>query len=499
MAHEYCFQVDILEREALQVLRLVRTVKNSFAPINRIPPEILSLVPDYYPEDDMDECLIALTHVCRSWRRTFIHRPSLWTRLDLTNIGKTRTYIRRSRSSPLKLHLWDHQIVGDAFAPVTPHIGQLKSLTLTINAKAPPIVLTHFRCHAPLLEKLDIDTFATNRVLGSGLFNGDLSSLRELRVCGVITHLPWKNLANLRSVILENCFPQHSVTPLLDFFESAPLLHTVRLEGLITCSSDTPRCRMIPLRHLKALVIDADLSPSILLRHLHIPTGASLTSEFWFDGEESPYLDYLPERPSNFCNLSDITAINLLLYSRQVRLRLSGSSGSLRVLAFSHQSLPYPTRCRILRSLDPFLSTTQRLAISDYEYPEQCEVEDCPIFQVLSSANNLRTLILTSCVGLPFLRALDPGQHPSNHVLCPKLEELVFYLHFRTPVDFEHLTGMIENRSSRGSKFSSITLVSDTDLYGQVEEVLKLREHVTDVVYRVDESDPPDWDHVPGG
>ena len=35
------------ERDALDVLRLVRSVKSTFASINRIPPEVLSFIPGY--------------------------------------------------------------------------------------------------------------------------------------------------------------------------------------------------------------------------------------------------------------------------------------------------------------------------------------------------------------------------------------------------------------------------------------------------------------------
>ena len=58
--------MNALEQDALEVLSLVRSVKNSFAPVTRIPPEILSDIPDYYDEDDVDQDLITLTHVCRS-------------------------------------------------------------------------------------------------------------------------------------------------------------------------------------------------------------------------------------------------------------------------------------------------------------------------------------------------------------------------------------------------------------------------------------------------
>ena len=95
VTHASSFQVDALEVDAFEVLRLVRSIKNSFQPINCIPPEVLFVILDYqrkgdgYDGFDMDQDLIALTHVCRGWRDAFISRSSLWTRIDLTNVGKT--------------------------------------------------------------------------------------------------------------------------------------------------------------------------------------------------------------------------------------------------------------------------------------------------------------------------------------------------------------------------------------------------------------------------
>ena len=41
------FQVDALEREALDVLALIRSWRNTLSPINRVPPEVLTLIPDF--------------------------------------------------------------------------------------------------------------------------------------------------------------------------------------------------------------------------------------------------------------------------------------------------------------------------------------------------------------------------------------------------------------------------------------------------------------------
>jgi hypothetical protein len=152
--HVSGFQADTLERDAFEALRPVRSMKNSLAPINRVPPEILSLIPDYCCEDDMDQDLVALTHVRRSWRDTLISRSSLWTKLDFIDTDKTRTYIQRSRSSPFELYLRDDEVMVHAFPLIIPHIQRLKPLT--VDARDLPSALRHFRCHVPLLRELDI-------------------------------------------------------------------------------------------------------------------------------------------------------------------------------------------------------------------------------------------------------------------------------------------------------------------------------------------------------
>jgi hypothetical protein len=476
------------------VLRLVRFVKNSFAPITRVPPELLSLIPDYYCEDYADRDLIALAHVCRSWRDTFVSHASLWTRFDFKNSDKTRTYIQRSQrsSSPYKIHLG--KTVDDAFPLMIPHLHRLKFLTIRANDL--PSVLTHFRCPTPLLEKLDVKiTYYAGVYIDEALFNRDLPSLRELCLHGVNTEFPWKNLANLRVVTLKLYSQRYGTTQILDFLESAPLLQTVLLLYPMEDSSDAPPERIVPLCHLKTFTIIASSSPSILLLHLHIPSGASLTSEFFFRVEESPLLDYLEKRSLNFSNLSDITAINLSFDYGRLFTRLSGPSGSLHVLASSDGSLD-AAGLRLFRSLDTTLSTIRRLAISNYT-ATTVEVRDCPIFHTLSSTNHLRTLILIDCFYPPFVHALDPKQHPSNLVLCSKLEELVIYFAYGDDLPAERVVSMARNRALRGAKLSSITLVEQENDRPD-REIFELGKHVVHVEYRFTKK-LPSWDEIPGG
>ena len=237
--------MDTLEQDAIEVLCLVWTLKNSFTPIFRIPPEVLSLIPVYCDdddEDDVDQSLIALTHVCRGWRNVFTSCPSLWTRLNFTNVNKTCMYIQRSHSFPLEIYLdQDINYLDNAFSLVIPHLHQLKSLIVDVDFF--PDVLKHFHCQVPLLKELCIYLWHSRNLIQDGVyFDGGLSSLHKLTLRGLITimHLPWNNMANLNVFELRCWPPGHDITQLLDFFKSTPLLHMVNLVDSIPQSSDVP-------------------------------------------------------------------------------------------------------------------------------------------------------------------------------------------------------------------------------------------------------------------
>ena len=517
VTHAHCFQADSLVQDALEILGLARSLKNSLAPVNRISSDVLPLLPDYCNDEyRADELLIDCTHVCRSWREILISRPSLWTNLTFKDVKKTRTYIQRSGSSPLNifLHTRGTPYRKKAFSLVIPHICQLRSLAIHTNAPPDPDVLSHFHCPAPLLEKLDINIFQhspkpNGAKFDGALFNGELPSLRELSLSGVITDLAWKNMKNLTVFTLSNgeAYEHYeayevTVTQILDFFESAPFLQRVDFDNPTPDSSDAPPGRVVPMRHLKTLDLSTYPPISVILNHLHIPTGASLKLWDHVKCEEFSPLDFLPDKSPNFENLSHITMVNLHLDHRTKSVRLGGPSGSIclasRLMdppALSSATMDH----KILGSIGPHrLPTIQRLAVTQYTRPPQAGVEECSVFRTLSSLDTLRTLVLSDCNNLAFILALNPEKNSSALVPCPNLEELVIYhlLHPRHEYVGD-LVDMSRSRDSRGAKLSSIVIVDS--LESMEEEVSKLQEHVTHVEYRCHRyrTKRPAWDDVP--
>ena len=489
--------MDTLEQDASEVLALIRSFKNSFAPINRIPPEVFSLIPDYCDEDYADQALIALTHVCHGWRDVLTSRSSLWTQLDFADVDKIQTYIQRSKSSPLYIrleHIDDSTYLEEVFSPVIPHVRRLKSLAVRANIL--PLFLAHLRCHAPLLEELRIHNTSFNATSLDDALHGNLSSLRELNLIGFATRLPWRNLANLRVLKIDSYSEYVQITQLLNFFESTPLLHTIDLEDQIPGSSDASPARVVPLPCLNSLIVTSDFRPSILLNHLSIPTGASL--ELWtLLDNEFPLRDYLPETSPNLKNLSHITMINLRFNIVEKYVLLSGPSGSLR-LFYDHneEEDSHTMDHRILLSLSShILSTTERLTISEHRHSNSVGMEECPVFQTLFCMKNLRTLVLSECNNKCFIFPLDPKKNASGFVLCPRLQELALCVDPpRQNPDTKHLINMAKNRAARGVKLSSITIISLG--FTPPEAVPELSEYVAHVDYRKG-CGAPRWDYIP--
>jgi hypothetical protein len=204
------------------------------------PPEILTLIPDFWNnDDDRNQEVIALTHVCRAWREVFTSRTSLWTDFNCENKDQAHLYFERSKSLPVNLSLYarDRLPPYHPFFEIIPRaIGRLGSLSIGVMPGDLQAITAHLSRPAPLLEKLSIcgdSDYGSHRnpVLMPALFNGDLSSLRKLRLECVRTELPWRNMVNLTH---SSCVTRHGakspsdcfLTSLKVFLASAKLVST---------------------------------------------------------------------------------------------------------------------------------------------------------------------------------------------------------------------------------------------------------------------------------
>jgi len=427
----------------------------------------------------------------------FISRSSLWSDLDCAHTEKTQAYFERSGSPPINLRLWGDvgQSFLDAFLQIIPQvIGRLKSLTVALESGHLEIIIPNLSHPAPLLEKLVLDGRYRKPqdypVLASTIFNGDLSSLRELHLQRIRTELPWRNTKNLTSFTLDSS-SVGDLGQLLDFLESAPHLHNIGLLSTTLISGDE-NGRLVSLDHLERMEI-VDCGPtSVLLDHLVVPIGAKLVSQQYSDAFVIE--DHVPRSLDNLKNLSSVTEIHLHLDGLQLFARFSGPDGQLRITA-TQIGVPPSLALESLARFDT--SKTKWLKI----YSNSGPLSKDPPYRALLPMKNLRTLVLSRCTGLlyTFMEVLNPNTNPSKEVVCPSLEELVFVPCFRRDdeeFDIRTVIEMAVARAARGAKLRTIKDRAELDPV----DVLELRKHILHVEYGPevdlyeDSSDDSDWE-----
>ncbi|KAH9927438.1 uncharacterized protein BXZ73DRAFT_48775, partial [Epithele typhae] len=98
------------------MLATSRSLRNAYAPINRVPNEILVLifenipVPKFYTEwldspSVSTKDLIPITHVCRRWRDVALSAHFLWSSIHDMPVTQNADFLRRSGASLLNCHM----------------------------------------------------------------------------------------------------------------------------------------------------------------------------------------------------------------------------------------------------------------------------------------------------------------------------------------------------------------------------------------------------------
>jgi hypothetical protein len=403
----------------------------------------------------------------------FISRSSLWTDLDCEDGDQARVYLERSRSLPVNLSL-DTEVrlsPHHPFSEIIPHaIGRLRSLSIDGTPENLQDITAHLSHPAPLLEKLSICSGYDHRphlnpMLRPALFNGDLSSLRELCLESVRTQLPWRNMVNLTSFTLGRTSPGGAtVRQILDFFKSAPLLREVDFYSS-TPTSGAQDCKLVSLACLKRMRITGGGSASLLLDHLLIPVGADLVIEV--DLPSPPINDHSPRFLDNLKNLPSFTTIELWGEESHSYLQFSGPNGEVTMIAGGGPRF-------VLESLDHFdTSKTEQLQIG---YSKSLSGD--PPHRMLLPMKHLRTLKLFQFESSHiFIHALHPSMSSLGTVVCPQLEELHIELKEET-LDLKDVIEMAAARASKGAKLKSVKIVQGS--YTQTD-VLELKKYVLHV------------------
>ena len=247
----YDSQIYSVERDLSEVSQAIRAIRNTFVPVNRLPPEILSRVLEYRTRE---RDLVEATHICQYWRSTLISSPPLWTCFLLQfspDLDRTLTYLDRSKSAPIDVSITigspkDLDVVKYCLAP---HTARTRSLVIHESSHS-HLASSLFCNPAPSLQHLEIDGWNKGCVcLPDNFLGQQASSLRFVNFNGIRPTFenlfPLPNLTEFHLCLPEGTGPFH-MSALFRFFSDSPLLQKV--------------CVSIPSQTVQDIPLDQDIS-----------------------------------------------------------------------------------------------------------------------------------------------------------------------------------------------------------------------------------------------
>ena len=416
-------QVISLQKEASEILSLVKSLRNLFAPAVRLPGEVLEKILEMR---GLEQDLIRASHVCRRWRATLVSFPRLWTRVRCVDVERTYQYLSRSGRVPINVIADGKSNIEAVFAAV-PATERFESLTLLLQQSDLLQVLHRLATTAPALERLEI--FATPYLQGepnipAGFLGGSAPALKSLKLNGINTNLTFSEFSALTHLTLVTNTQTFRLSELFGVFTSAKLLEDVSITFSGPTSPIPEHQGVIRLPRMRRLSFSNAVGefPERLLALLVIPSVEEVKLEISLPEEDTRTMrDFLPARLQNFPHLLEVDSLKLDVPHAHCNIQFGGPGGviSIGALRTGTRERYNGFQSRWLESLDPMSIVDVRdLTLRNYHPRES--LYRCPVFKSLETLDRLRSLVVKRCNNTAVIKALSPTE--TGHVLLPHLE-----------------------------------------------------------------------------
>ena len=321
-------QIESLERGARDVLELIPSLRNLLQPVNRLPPEILSHVARYVPDENAKDTrpILPLTHVCRYWRESIISTPGIWTSISSGSKGLTALNLERSKAAPLEIELNMRIRDRGFFDILLPHIKNAGSLSVHGFSSVEELtqVLPNFPRSTPNLRSLTLRAAytKTERNQSIAVFESLTSTLRYLSLNHFHLYPSFLHLRSLTELELSNFRLNLPLDTLLNFLKENRSLETATLSiGFAEPSLRSSRLATAIENRLRCLSIRCDeaLDGRALVSSIVLQRGARLEIDHRSSNATlSGILSGVPA--TNLSNLSSPTFMECQSYCRLIRL-----------------------------------------------------------------------------------------------------------------------------------------------------------------------------------
>ena len=429
---------------------------NTFPTINRLPPEVLALIPSFLTSH---KDLVFTTHVCRHWRKTIIASPSLWSHLDndamhqnlvavymdrcggvpldvtfSSDMGKNISFVEKIvfhsshiRDIRIPYHCW-HYVAKFSDAFIFP-LPSLRAVDLSIG-------------HDISLPQFERPFFAeATNMVSLRLSDCNLNS-------GTLLHFIIPTLTHLALTFIEPRIP--IVGELLELLRNSPLVESLQIDADVVLdvpeedSAFPTRFQSVNLLYLRDVRLNwvVPRSQHTLLAHIQHPSNCSISMQARSDGNAAePPRAAFPKSWDAF-SLSDLSCVTLRMKREQMwtecAVIITKSNGSSISISLTHcvdgfimingdgEVVREPNRDRdddqilseaitLIRKLP--LHWIRKFVLEDFKAdemskPESFEIPPALVELICSEMPNLTTLTLTRTCVTELLDMLTPPPPP---------------------------------------------------------------------------------------
>ena len=479
-------------------LRL-RSLINSFSPINRLPPEVFAVILAHrWPGRD----LISSTHVCRHWRTTLLSFPSLWAEIDCAGGEQTALFLDRARAAPLHIYLRQRFSHAALNALIAPQIDRIELLIAhPVVPRDTTAVCRYLSRSAPKLKTLVIAPRSASWQHLPTIFRGDLPELRRFSVERAIFDLAKFRTPSLTHLSLQyTAHGEPAMDCLLRFLEQTPLLENLVMTAAGPLSNDAGSqddlYKIVHLPRLRQLKLVGCSVLSGIICHLSLPVGADVTlCADVMSGRDGITKHFLPSTLEHIPMARNITAINLsITASDMCSIRYMGANGTILITASNAEAIEDLEddlfSYEAIRSFQPISTTdVEKILLDGFQgHDNQHQSSYAAHFIAFQKMENLRSITLVNCSSQLFiaiLRTAEPG------IICPSLQKLTIYISLGDSFSAARLEGLLATRKVRGVPFDALVLIAEDEHENITDNVLgKLRRYVGKVEFRVDPQVP---------
>jgi len=457
-------------------------------PVNRLPPEVLASCATFVSDADPGP-IIALTHVCRYWRRAISSNPTNWASISTGWKRLVPLCLERAGAVPLAVDITVSDVKRDkdflrSLLPHTPRIGSLRLIGFASTEAVTDDLPGFFSLPMPNLTSLELqqtkkpaELFPSREALVPPVFQ-NTTRLVSLRLTRIPLYPTLFKISSLRELRLLGYTSPFDFGAFIGFLDSNLDLEYVVLDvQFIADTVETTPARKVTFSRLRHLSITCSkaIDSKGLLSCISLPRGVNIEVIYTKLDPPAALEQFLPSPPTPIRELlAPITVVKTQITPRELHLSGNGSTFTFRSSEDGAHGWLLLFSTTLVRELcmDPHPYVFDERALS-------------PVMKFLPALEIL-AISRTTASSLGLFSALT--EEPA---LCPVLKTIAFFDCDINPDEMQKLgEALTRRRDSTAARVYRVVIVSSTGKMPDHASVQQLRKTVPFVYIRMDDKLP---------